>query len=182
MRPEAASHYFRAIISATDPIRTLEESDTVIRNFAAVGLVSFLLCSYANADGADSLSAEDFLREQELNAAKSRAGAEAGVRADMTTKIEVVVSLVKYDDQYYRFHHTDGSVDFHKISAFRIVDPIEYSGRYLNIRHAVSPEPDSIWRNEGAVLRLRLLKSDLEFVADAIGSLGVQLVEVVEPD
>ena len=105
----------------------------------------------------------------------------AGDKADMVTKIEIVVELVKYDDQYYRFHFTDGDFEAHKISAFRIVEPAEFSGKILNIRHKDSPSPDSIWRTEGAVLRLRLLKSDVEYIADAIGSLGIQLVEVIEP-
>ena len=187
MRSEAAGRRNRVIISAGDPNQPFRVKSYMARmaqrrtkNSACLALIASFF--FASGACAQSHSSEIQPSSDQRNIGDSETNLPVPTdRADMVTKIEILVELVKYDDQYYRYHLTDGGVEYHKISAFRIVEPAEFSGKILNIRHKDSPSPDSIWRTEGAVLRLRLLKSDVEFIADAIGSLGIQLVEVVEP-
>ena len=174
----SADNSFRPVNAKSSMTQTTQNTAMRGMILAIIALALFPSCTFADSPSSRSQPLD---RQEDIDDLIADLPV-AGDKADMVTKIEIVVELVKYDDQYYRFHFTDGGYEAHKISAFLIVEPAEFSGKSLNIRHADSPQPDSIWRSEGAVLRLRLLRSDVEFIAGANGSLGVQLVEVVEPD
>ena len=81
---------------------------------------------------------------------------------DLDQKIEIVVALDRYVERDHRVYYSDGRHDVAHVSYFSIIEPIEYFGRELRVRHPVSQPVDPKWTTADAQYVVRIAEELLE--------------------
>ena len=97
----------------------------------------------------------------------------------MDREVDVVATLISYDDQGWLDHYEDGSYASYKISVLIIREPAQYAGNGLMISHAESPAIDSYWRNIDGIIQFRIADDLLRMSANAAAMVGENFIDIV---
>ena len=98
---------------------------------------------------------------------------------DLEQKIEIVVVLDRYVERDYRVYYSDGTHDVANVSYFSIIEPIEYFGRELRVRHPVSQPVDPKWTTADARYVVRIAEELLDPMVRGNGHFTPAWFEIV---